>query len=153
MSKTLYTGVNCNFVTEENFDALPHQSIFKKGRQTIAFENAPRIVGRFSVVGEKEGKGPLGKFFHKIVDDDKMHEKTFEKAEIDLLTAAIYGAADDYGIDVKDIDLLIAGDQSDNEFELRCERNEYSLYGSLQRVFDHERKSCSGRSYDKCGIF
>ena len=110
MSKTLHTGDNCNFVTEENFVALPHQSIFKKGRQTIEFENAPRIVGRFSVVGEKEGKGPLGKFFHKIVDDDKMHEKTFEKAEIDLLTAAINGAADDYGIDVKDIDLLIAGD-------------------------------------------
>ena len=77
MSKTLNTGDNCNFVTEENFVALPHQSIFKKGRQTIEFENAPRIVGRFSVVGEKEGKGPLGKFFHKIVDDDKMHEKTF----------------------------------------------------------------------------
>lgn len=110
MSKILHKGENCEFICDTPFVSLPHPMILPKGRQTITFENAPRIVGRYSVVGEKEGKGPLGKFFHKIVDDDKMHEKTFEKAEIDLLTAAINGAADDYGIDVKDLDLLIAGD-------------------------------------------
>ena len=110
MSKILHTGENCNFINEDRFLTLSHPSIFQKGRQTVTFENEPRIVGRYSVVGEKEGKGPLGKYFHKIVDDDKMHEKTFENAEIDLLTAAIYGAANDYGIDIKDIDMMIAGD-------------------------------------------
>ena len=95
MSKTLHTGENCRFITEA--DVIPHarRLPLTRGRQTITFENAPRITGRYSVVGEKEGKGPLGKYFHKIVDDDKMHEKTFEKAEIDMLTAAIDGAAED----------------------------------------------------------
>ena len=39
-----------------------------------------------------------------------MHEKTFEKAEIDMLTAAIDGAAKDCGLPIENIDLLIAGD-------------------------------------------
>ena len=110
MSKTLHTGENCRFITEA--DVIPHarRLPLTRGRQTVTFENAPRITGRYSVVGEKEGKGPLGKYFHKIVDDDKMHEKTFEKAEIDMLTAAIDGAAEDCGLPIENIDLLIAGD-------------------------------------------
>ena len=110
MSKTLHKGENCEFILDAPLVSSTRPMILQKSRQTIAFENAPRIVGRYSVAGEKEGKGPLGKFFHKIVHDDKMHETTFEKAEIDLLTAAICGAADDCGINVKDLDLLIAGD-------------------------------------------
>ena len=110
MSKTLHTGENCRFITEA--DVIPHarRLPLTRGRQTVTFENAPRITGRYSVVGKKEGKGPLGKYFHKIVDDDKMHEKTFEKAEIDMLTAAIDGAAEDCGLPIENIDLLIAGD-------------------------------------------
>ena len=63
-----------------------------------------------SVAGTKEGKGPIGKYIRKIYNDDKLHEKTFEKAETDMLTDAIRGAIASSGKLRDEIDLLIAGD-------------------------------------------
>ena len=40
------------------------------GKQSIAFEQAPHILGAASIVGKKEGKGPLGKYFDKIGEED-----------------------------------------------------------------------------------
>ena len=34
-----------------------------KGEQSIAFEQSPFLMGSASVVGQKEGEGPLGKKF------------------------------------------------------------------------------------------
>lgn len=48
------------------------------GKQTIFFKNKPKIIAGFSIVGPKEGHGPLGEYFDMIVNDDKYTEKTFE---------------------------------------------------------------------------
>ena len=53
----------------------------KLGDQTVKFENPPRIKGFYSIVGEKEGQGPLKNFFDMIVDDAKFGENSWEKAE------------------------------------------------------------------------
>ena len=38
-----------------------------KGSQSIAFQEAPYIISSGSVVGKKEGEGPLGKLFDMVV--------------------------------------------------------------------------------------
>lgn len=109
--KTLHEGNNTAFndnreKTTDDFGQIP----FSRRKQTIVFERPPFIVGRMSVAGTKEGKGPIGKYIRKIYDDDKLHEKTFEKAETDMLTDAIRGAIASSGKLRDEIDLLIAGD-------------------------------------------
>ncbi len=109
MSKTLIKGNNCNFIAKGE-KAEHIKSFNKRVGQTLFFENPPKIVGRMSVGGEKESKGPMGKYIRKHYADDKMGEKCFEKAEIDMLTDAIVGALDDCGKDREEINLMIAGD-------------------------------------------
>lgn len=108
MSVTLHKGENCGF-TEKVIMSPPVKEDSQK-RQTIFFNNPPKIIGRMAVVGEKEGKGPVGSYFDKVVDDAKWGEKTFEKAEIDMLMTAIKGSIDDADINESDVQLLITGD-------------------------------------------
>ena len=42
---------------------------FQVGRASIQFPEGPRIIGRASVVGKKEGEGPLGDCFDVIEPD------------------------------------------------------------------------------------
>jgi len=79
-------------------------------RQTMIFDNPPIIVGKMSIVGQKEGKGPMGEYFDQVLDDDKLGEKCFEAAELRMLNDAIKGAITDAKLKVSDIDLLISGD-------------------------------------------
>jgi stage V sporulation protein AD len=41
----------------------------KLGKQTFQFPLKPRIIGSCSIVGEKEGKGPMAKWFDIILYD------------------------------------------------------------------------------------
>ena len=41
-------------------------------------DTQPVIISSAAIVGGKEGKGPLGKHFDKIVDDSHFGEKTWE---------------------------------------------------------------------------
>lgn len=79
-------------------------------RRIMRFAHSPRIVGKMSVVGEKESKGPLGKYFDRCESDDKLGEKTFERAEIRMFDTAVRGAVRNAGLEIDDIDLLISGD-------------------------------------------
>jgi len=51
------------------------------GRGVFLFERAIGIESFASVVGNKEGEGPLGKYFDKVVDDSHFGMKTWEQAE------------------------------------------------------------------------
>ncbi len=104
--RTLHKGESCAFLTNTRITS----KIGAKKAQTVVFKNPPHIIGRMSVVGTKEGKGPVGKYFHRVLSDDKMGEKTFENAEIKMLTTAIDGAVVNAGLNAKDVDLIISGD-------------------------------------------
>lgn len=54
------------------------------GTQSIQFDEAPYILGSASIVGTKEGEGPLGKLFDLVGEDDKFGEDTWEEAESTL---------------------------------------------------------------------
>lgn len=109
MGKVIYKGNNCGFLCNKKIEE--HQvSNFHTKKQTIVFDNPPSVIGRMSVVGAKEGQGPLGKYFHVVKTDDKNGEKTFEKAEIDMLYEALIGASECLPNKTADLDLIIAGD-------------------------------------------
>ena len=55
-----------------------------QGLQSIAFEQSPYIVSSASVVGKKEGEGPLGKMFDMVETENLFGEKTWEAAESKL---------------------------------------------------------------------
>lgn len=58
------------------------------GTQSFAFEKSPRIAARCSIVGPKEGKGPLGDQFDVVLPDDLLGMKSWELAEGEMLRRA-----------------------------------------------------------------
>lgn len=55
----------------------------------IDFENKPNVISYASVVGKKEGEGPLGKFFDMILEDARCGLDTWEKAESHIQKIAV----------------------------------------------------------------
>lgn len=78
--------------------------------QTFKLKNRPKIIGSYSIVGPKEGKGPFGKYFDYIMKCDRFGEKTYEQAERKMLEIAVTGAIQNAGLMVSDINLMLAGD-------------------------------------------
>lgn len=82
----------------------------KIGMQTYEVERDISIVSNVSLVGSKEGQGPLRKYFHYIEQDDKMGEKTFEKGERKMFYKTITSAIKKSGVEKEKIDLYVGGD-------------------------------------------
>lgn len=82
----------------------------KIGKQTIKLKNPPRIISTYSIVGPKEGDGPLKDYFHEVLNDDTMGKDSFEKAESEMMYTAIKKAISNVNLKEEDIDYLFAGD-------------------------------------------
>jgi stage V sporulation protein AD len=82
----------------------------KIGQQTFIFRNRPEILGTGSVVGVKEGKGPLGKSFDVVLEEDMFGEKTWEMAESKMLSESINIAMRKAGKNQDQIDAILSGD-------------------------------------------
>ncbi len=82
----------------------------KIGRQTVQFSQKPCITGRGNIVGEKEGSGPLAKYFDTVLKDDMYGEKSWETAESKMLKEAMNKAVLRAGLDIKEIDAMLSGD-------------------------------------------
>ncbi len=80
------------------------------GSQTVKFQFPPQIISSSSIVGPKEGKGPLGSNFDKVLKKSLYNEQTWEKAEQKILQESIEMAIDKGNLTLKDIDYLLAGD-------------------------------------------
>ena len=81
-----------------------------QGRQSICFQRAPHIIGTSSVVGKKEGEGPLGSAFSVVSQDDLFGEDCWEKAESEMQKEALTTAIEDAGIPKDQIRYLYGGD-------------------------------------------
>lgn len=79
-------------------------------KQTVMFRSRPVIIGSYSIVGPKEGKGNFGPYFDYVVKDDSFGEKSYEKAEKKMIESAIAGAMEDAKVKPSDIGLLLSGD-------------------------------------------
>ena len=63
-----------------------------------------RINGSdYSIVGPKEGEGPLGDYFDEILNDDLFGKDSFEKAESEMLYTAITSAINRANINEEDV--------------------------------------------------
>lgn len=82
----------------------------KIGKQTLVFNRRPRILGAYSIVGEKEGQGPMAKWFDIILEEDTYGEKTWEKAESKMLKQSILLALQKSGKEKKDLEIILSGD-------------------------------------------
>ena len=80
------------------------------GKASIKFEEPPIIESMASIVGKKEGDGPLGKLFDMVEQDDMFGADTWEKAESALQKQTADLAIEKRDIRRKDIRYLFAGD-------------------------------------------
>ena len=81
-----------------------------KNHQTIFFNNKPKIISNYSIVGPLEGEGVLNKYFDYVLQKDTFKEKSFELAERKMLEHIIFGAIDKANLKVEDIDAMLSGD-------------------------------------------
>lgn len=79
-------------------------------RNTIELTTPPSVAAYASVVGKKEGEGPLAEHFDVVCDDTTFGEQTWEKAESRMQKDAASKALIKAGLSPADIDVLFAGD-------------------------------------------
>ncbi len=79
------------------------------GRQTAKIDNVG-IVSSGTIVGEKEGQGPLAKHFDIVLPNNEWNEKTWEKTENKMQREAVKLAARKMGIELSEIDRVFSGD-------------------------------------------
>lgn len=82
----------------------------KMGSQTVKFVNPPSIISSGTIVGPKEGQGPLKDYFDMILTDDTYGEKSWEKAECKMFQDSVNLALKKASLNINDIDYLIGGD-------------------------------------------
>lgn len=81
-----------------------------KGKQSIAFDTSPYIEESASVVGKKEGEGPLGSLFDMVEKEDLFGENTWEEAESTMQKEACLLAMGKAHVRPEDIRYLFGGD-------------------------------------------
>lgn len=80
------------------------------GRQTIRLDSRPVIQAWASIVGAKEGQGPLRRYFDEVVEDEYYGEKSFEKAESKFIRETISKILMKGNVSTGDIQYIFAGD-------------------------------------------
>ena len=79
-------------------------------KQTLLFKNRAAVRSRASIVGKKEGAGPLGDRFDVVLDDDLLGQKSWELAEGEMLCRAACLCLERGGLDVSALDVIVSGD-------------------------------------------
>jgi len=82
----------------------------KIGKQTFNIKDNVFIRDAYTIVGSKEGEGPLKDKFDMIVEDDLWGEETWEKCELKFQKTAVENLMKQNKLDKNDVDLLISGD-------------------------------------------
>ena len=80
------------------------------GRYTIQLAIPPGIIGYASIVGKKEGEGPLSTKFDVINEDTTFGEKTWEKSESRMQMNTLNLALKKANITSNTVDVIFAGD-------------------------------------------
>ena len=82
----------------------------RMGRSTFVLENTPSVTGYASIVGDKEGKGPLGSCFDVVEQDSHFGRETWEQAESEMLYRTVSTAIKKSGKEPEDINCIFSGD-------------------------------------------
>lgn len=82
----------------------------KTGKQSVEFEQAPYMIGCFSVVGKKEGEGPFKEYFDYIEKDPYFGQDSWEQAESQCQKMAVNSLLKQEKLTAEDIRYIFAGD-------------------------------------------
>ncbi len=109
------------------------------GSQSAKLQYPVYIVSTSSIVGKKEGEGPLGKYFDVILEDLMVEKESWEKAEIEIANKSLNLALEKSGIKLKDIDYIISGDllnqSMGSNFGIRSmERPYLGIFGACSTI-------------------
>ena len=85
-------------------------SVKHRGLSSVKFAVPPTILATASVVGPKEGAGPLGQYFDVISDDMLFGKKTWEQAQSELVRQTTELAVQKANLKMEDINYIFAGD-------------------------------------------
>ncbi len=107
----------------------------RKGKQSLQFAEAPYIISSASIVGKKEGEGPLGSCFDVVGEDDKFGQNTWEEAESTLQKEAFTMAVGKAGLKPQEIRYLFSGDLLGQNIAtsfglMDCQVPLFGLYGA-----------------------
>ena len=97
----------------------------RMGSQTVCLESKPAILTHASIVGQKEGDGPLGKCFDRVEKDPFLGEECWEKAESKLYESMLSLLLQKSGYKNEDINYIICGDLLD-----QCTASAFGIRGS-----------------------
>ncbi len=78
--------------------------------QTIEFRNRIAMRSRASMVGPKEGKGPLREYFDCILEDDLLGKPTWEQAESEMIRRTILMCIEKGGMTPEQVGVVLSGD-------------------------------------------
>lgn len=111
----------------------------KMGMQTVKLTNPPSILSTASIVGSKEGEGPLRDYFDVIIKDDLFEEQTWEKAETKMSREAVKLALGKIKMTPDKIDYMFAGDLLNQIISSTFSARElkipfYGLYGACSTM-------------------
>lgn len=81
-----------------------------KGKQTVLLDSPVWVESAASIVGQKEGEGPLGKYFDVIVEDPMVNTNTWEEAESKLQEMAVDKLFQKSSVTKEDVRYMLAGD-------------------------------------------
>ncbi len=82
----------------------------KLGKASMKPEQPVYILSSGSVVGTKEGQGPLGLLFDTVGEDDMFGCETWEEAESSIQKDAVYLALTKAGLKAEEVSYIFAGD-------------------------------------------
>jgi len=82
----------------------------KLGKQTLVFKKKIILLQTATMVGSKEGQGPLAAYFDVILQDDLLGENSWEKAEQRMMIDCIRLALQKAKLPSESIDCFLAGD-------------------------------------------
>lgn len=85
-------------------------NIVQQGKQSLSFVNSPYILASASVVGKKEGEGPLGNMFDVVGEDPMFGCDSWEDAEATLQKEAFTLAIGKSKIEKWQLRYIFAGD-------------------------------------------
>ena len=112
-----------------------------KGKASIEFEHPPVIISAGSVVGKKEGEGPLGSLFDEVELDDMFGMDNWEQAESTMQKKTADLVIEKGGIRKGDLRYLF--EEEDGSFVIDLAGD---YYGEID--FQMQYKDILGESFD-----
>lgn len=82
----------------------------RAGKQSFIYDQPPLIAAHASIAGPREAQGPLADWFDVHMPDDLLGQKSWEKAESEMLRRCAAAAMEQAGVAQSQVQAFMAGD-------------------------------------------